>query len=158
LVDLEARWENLRNGRATSAGKQSAVQDLPSKQKAYEAFRLQLLTYNRRYAPTHVPELLLNTPARLGKWCLAMCDLYRRLEGAPQVRCPVHLLEKAFRCADHIAGRLNKGPVSRSPQPAHVQDAIRDLEALSQWCAALAGGNAPRGAGETSLAERPLAS
>ena len=33
--------------------------------EAYDAFRGKLVAYNRRYAPAHVPELLLNTPPRL---------------------------------------------------------------------------------------------
>src|SRR5579871_5391690 len=66
LVELEARWENLRTNRLPSPEVPPTTQDLHGKQKAYEAFRLKLAAYNKRYTPAHVPELLLNTPTRLG--------------------------------------------------------------------------------------------
>ena len=53
LVDLEARWENLRQ---TSPGD---LQDLHGRQKAYDAFHTKLVAYNKQYRPAHVPELLL---------------------------------------------------------------------------------------------------
>jgi hypothetical protein len=138
LVDLEARWENLRNSRPAT-GAPAGAQDLPGKQRAYEVFRARLRGYNKRYTPAHVPELLLNTPQRLGKWCRAMRDLFLRVEADPQVGCPAHLLEKAYRWADRVAGRTGKDPVSRSAPPQSVQAAIRDLEALAKWCDELAG-------------------
>src|SRR5256886_2310877 len=115
LVDLEARWENLRTASSKLAAVQLTTQDLQGKQKAYEAFRTKLAAYNQRFAPAHVPELLLNTPTRLGLWCRAMRDLYLRVEHAPQGHCPARLLEKAYRCADRPAARIGKdrvGPAS----------------------------------------------
>jgi hypothetical protein len=47
---------------------------------AHYAFQAKLRAYNRRYSPPHVPELLLNTAARLRKWCQAMRDLYPLIE------------------------------------------------------------------------------
>ena len=72
LVELEARWENLRKlpPRAQEGG--AATQDLLVIQKAYDAFRGKLVAYNKRYHPAHVPELLLNTPPRLAAWCRSM--------------------------------------------------------------------------------------
>src|ERR1700738_4366628 len=93
LVDLEARWENLRNSPARDLLVEAGTQDLLGKQKAYDAFRSKLVAYNNRYRPAHVPELLLNTPSRLGKWCRTMRDLYLQLEHDGQGHCPVHLLE-----------------------------------------------------------------
>ena len=72
LVDLEARWENLRKTPSPDPEVVAATQDLKAKQKAYEAFRAKLVAYNKQYSPAHVPELLLNTPARLGIWCRKM--------------------------------------------------------------------------------------
>lgn len=137
LVDLEARWENLR--RAPSRGPEAGptTQELQGKQKAYEAFHALLRSYNKRYTPAHVPELLLNTPSRLGAWCRTMRELYRRVEDHPRVHCPAHLLEKAYRWADRVAERTNAERVSRPTPPATVRDALLSLEALGRWCEAL---------------------
>jgi hypothetical protein len=135
LVDLEARWENLRK---LNLG--HSHQALKARQKAYDAFRSKLVAYNRRYTPPHVPELLLNTPLRLALWCRKMRDLYRQVEHIPQGHCPVHLLEKAYRCADHLATRLHTGPASRpAALPGTSHDTAGALEALAQWCDAKAG-------------------
>ena len=135
LVDLEARWENLWK---VNLGQ--SLQDLQARRKAYDAFHAKLVAYNRRYTPMHVTELLLNTPLRLALWCRKMRDLYRQVEHIPQGHCPVHLLEKAYRCADHLATRLHTDPVSRpAALPGTSHDTARALEALAQWCDALAG-------------------
>jgi hypothetical protein len=138
LVDLEARWENLRNTRSPDPDLRSTLQDLQGKQKAYEAFRAKLVAYNERYAPAHVPELLLNTPSRLGLWSRRMRDLYRQVEHHPDGCCPAHLLDKAYRWADRVAARMGRDRISRSALPGDLQAAIRDLEALCQWCDDLA--------------------
>jgi hypothetical protein len=135
LVDLEACWENLRK---LNLG--HSHQALKARQKAYDAFRSKLVAYNRRYMPTHVTELLLNTPLRLALWCRKMRDLYRQVEHIPQGHCPVHLLEKAYRCADHLATLLHTGPASRpAALPGTSHDTAGALEALAQWCDAKAG-------------------
>ena len=134
LVDLEARWENLRKTPLQAAEAGATTQDLHGKQKAYDAFRAKLVAYNKQYTPAHVPELLLNTPSRLGKWCRTMRELYLLVEHNSQGHCPVHLLEKAYRWADHVSTRMNKDRVNRSTPPGNIQAAIRDLEALGQWC------------------------
>jgi hypothetical protein len=132
LVDLEARWENLRHApRGPSGG--LTLRDLLANQRAFEAFRVKLSAYNKRYRPAHVPELLLNTPPRLGAWCRAMRDLYRRVEHDADAHCPSHLLEKAHRCADHVGARRDTGRASR-PTPATIRAAIEELEALVRWC------------------------
>jgi hypothetical protein len=143
LVDLEARWENLRTSRSRDPQVGSSLQDLQSKQKAYEAFRTKLVAYNKRFKPAHVPELLLNTPSRLGIWCRSMRALYVQVENNPQGHCPVHLLEKAYRWADQLGKHLNKPLVNRSTPPANIASAIRDLEALGKWCNELASLAAP---------------
>ena len=134
LVDLEARWENLRDTPARTAEVPSATRELHGKQKAYEDFRSRLAAYNQRHAPAHVPEQLLNTPARLGAWCRRMRDLYLRVEHDPRGHCPAHLLEKVYRWADLVAARVNKGRVGRSPPPGTIRAAIRDLEDVARWC------------------------
>ena len=74
-----------------------------------------------------------------------MRDLYRQVEYIPQGRCPVHLLEKAYRCADHLARRLHTDPASRpAALPVTSHDSAGALEALAQWCDALAAVSAIR--------------
>jgi hypothetical protein len=137
LVDLEACWENLREHSPRQADVGIARKDLSAKQKAYDAFRGRLAAYNKRYKPAHVPELLLNTPRRLGAWCRAMRDLYLQVGHDALVPCPVNLLDKAYRWADLISARIDKSIVSRTTPPATIGDAIRELEALVRWCEAL---------------------
>ena len=138
LVELEARWENLRKTPSPDPEVVAATQDLQAKQKAYGAFHNRLVAYNKKYTPAHVPELLLNTPSRLGLWCRNMRDLCLQVEHDPQIPCPVHLLEKAHRWAERMSVRMNKDRVSRSTPPGTIRAAIRDLEALAQWCDDLA--------------------
>ncbi len=135
LVDLEARWENLRVTATPSMEGPPSIQVLHAKQKTYDAFRTKLAAYNKRYQTAHVPELLLNTPARLGLWCQAMRDLYLQVETVPQVPLPTHLMEKAYRWADRVADKKGKGRIGRSNPPSTIRAAIVDLEALIQWCA-----------------------
>jgi hypothetical protein len=148
LVDLEACWENLRKGPPPGRAAVRLTQDLKDKQKAYEAFHDKLVAYNQKYTPVHVPELLLNTPARLAAWCRTMRDLYRQVEHAPPGHCPVHLLEKAHWCADRVAARLNLNKNRNGPStpPSTIGVAIRELEALIQWCDGLVGVTSADGA------------
>ena len=139
LVDLEARWENLRK---VNLGR--SLQDLQARQKAYDAFHAKLVAYNRRYVPMHVTELLLNTPLRLALWCRKMRDLYRQVQHISQGHCPVNLLEKAYRCADYLATRVHMAPASPAALPRTSHDTAGALEALAQWCDALAGVSAIR--------------
>jgi hypothetical protein len=138
LVDLEACWENLRSSSLRPSGVQASTQSLHNRQRAYEVFRAKLATYNQRYAPAHVSELQLNTPGRLGLWCRAMRDLYARIEHEPQARCPVHLLEKAYRWAERLADSLSKPRLSRSNPQGTIRATIQELDGLCQWCANLA--------------------
>lgn len=138
LVDLEARWESLRKAAPPDPAVGAGREELQRRQKAYEAFHHLLRAYNRRYTPAHVPELLLNTPDRLGRWCRAMRLLYLQVEDHPRGHCPVHLLEKAYRWADRVADRIKTDRFSRSPPPDTIRATILGLEALGQWCADLA--------------------
>jgi hypothetical protein len=134
LVELEACWENLRATGSRAPDPQPAIRHLHGKQKAYEVFRSKLAAYNKRFAPAHIPELLLNTPARLAVWCRAMRDLYARVEHDPRSHCPVHLLEKAHRRADRVASRASEGTTAGSCPPDSIRAAIEELDSLSQWC------------------------
>jgi hypothetical protein len=136
LVESEARWENLRGARAAGPAP-AATQTLLAVQKAYETFHTRLVAYNKRYTPAHVPERLLNTPARLGLWCRAMRDLYRGVGHDPQTPGPVHLLEKAYRLAERMSARANAAPLSRPASPNTVRAAVEELGALALWCEGL---------------------
>jgi hypothetical protein len=142
LVELEARWENMRKPSSRSQEEGTVKQTLLGVQKAYDVFRIKLAAYNKRYKPAHLAELLLNTPPRLALWCRAMRQLYLQVEHDPQAQCPLQLLEKAYRCADRISVRLNKEPVSRPELPGTIRGAIEHLGALVQWCDDLASGGA----------------
>ncbi len=138
LADLEACWENLRKTPSLVTDVSDSREDLHGRQRAYEVFRGRLAAYNQLYKPAHVPELLLNTPSRLGIWCRRMRDLYLQVQHDSRVHAPVYLLEKAYRWADRVSIRMNRERISRSPAPSSVQVAIQELEAVSQWCDALA--------------------
>jgi hypothetical protein len=137
LLDLEARWENLRAARSGTPQVPSATPDLQAMQRAYAAFRAQLRAYQTRFAPTHAPALLLNTPARLGRWCRQVRDVHLRAGHAAPAHCLVHVLEKAYRWADHLAGKRGTERASRATPPGTAEAMTRDLEALAAWCDAL---------------------
>src|SRR5690349_19143190 len=78
LIDLEARWENLRATR-TSATPYS-LHELQRNQRAYDLFHTRRAAYNRRYTPRHIPELLINTSVRLEHWCQKLSGLFATLD------------------------------------------------------------------------------
>jgi hypothetical protein len=67
-----------------------------------------------------------------------MQELYLQVEHDSQVPCPVHLVEKAYRCADRMSNRMKKDCVSQSAPPATIRAAIEEFGALAQWCDSLA--------------------
>ncbi len=149
LVELEARWENLRKNQRRDAEGKLTLPNLVAIQKAYASFRVNLVAYNKRYKPAHVPELLLNTPARVGAWCRAMRDLYRQVENDAKGLCPTPLLEKAYRSADRVSVLMKKDPATRAAPTGSIRDAILEMDALVKWCddllgvTATIGGNPP---------------
>ena len=134
MVDLEARWENLRTSQSATPGIPSTLKELNQKQKAYEAFFSKLVAYNKVNAPAHVPELLLNNALRLGLWCSRMRDLHVRVQHDSQVHYPIHLLEKAYRWADRVADRLKKVRIARPTASDNLPAAIRELDEIAEWC------------------------
>jgi hypothetical protein len=138
LLNLEARWENLRIDQSANRGKMLTRDELKQIQTAYEAFHGKLVAYNTRYKPLHVPELLLNNALRFQSWCRSLQGLYAIiLENDCRVNCLVHLLEKAYRCADRIADRANKERFSRPPASDNIATTVQDLDNLAQWCDSL---------------------
>jgi hypothetical protein len=61
-----------------------------------------------------------------------MQELYLQLEHDPQIPCPVHLVEKAYRCAERMSNRMKKICVSRSAPAATIRAAIEKFRALAQ--------------------------
>src|SRR5438105_7442838 len=96
LVEVEARWENLRRTPSPDPAVRATTADLLGRQKAYELFHTKLTAYNKAYRPGHVAELLLNNPSRLGTWCRRMRDLCLAAAREPQCQCPASLVEKAY--------------------------------------------------------------
>ncbi len=138
LVDLEARWENLRVYESSVPKTESTLKELHQKQKAYETFFAKLVAYNKAHKPAHVPELLLNNALRLGIWCRRMRELHARVQSEPQVHYPTHLLEKAYRWADRLADRLGKDRATRiAAGNNNLVAAVRALDELAQWCDSL---------------------
>ena len=137
LLDQDARRENLRAARSGTPQVPSATPDLQAVQRAYAAFRAQLKAYQTRFSPTHATELLLNTPARFGRWCRQVRDWHLRAGHAARAHGPVHVLEKAYRWADRLAGKRGAERASRATPPGTAEAVIRDLEALAAWCDAL---------------------
>ncbi len=129
LVDLEARWENLRASRTSASP--SSLQELQSYQRAYDLFHTKLVAYNNRYTPRHIPEVLINTSVRLEQWCKKLSTLFATLDD--QVPFPAHLLAKAYRLADVIVRRSKRACAGR-PAPGEVPSAARQLEMLAAWC------------------------
>jgi hypothetical protein len=138
LVELEARWENLRRDSSRAKDGGSVTRTLLGMQRAYEDFHSRLVAYNKQYTPPYTPESLLNTPSRLATWCRAMRAVYLVVEHDPHIQSPVHLLEKAYRWAERMSVRIGVGPVSRSAPPDSIRAAVDKLETLVQWCDDLA--------------------
>jgi hypothetical protein len=134
LVDLEACWENLR-AEPLTAERSRTLKQLQQKQKAYEAFHVKLVAYNKNYRPAHVPELLLNTAERLEAWCRTMIHLHVALPQDPRAHYPHHVLQKAYRWADKLSERLKIERVTRPPLDCGA--AVRELEDLANWCTSL---------------------
>jgi hypothetical protein len=133
LVEMEARWENLRGQPANTRTSQN---DLTTIQQFYEQYHTRLVAYNQGNKPEHIPELLINTPSRLARWCAKMCDLFQIAEGDSKAQCPVNVVEKTYRRAESIAKRLGRTPPLRRTPPKIIQTAIEDLRAVEMWCAA----------------------
>jgi hypothetical protein len=137
LLDLEAGWQNLLHATSPLLETRAALQDLLGKQRAYETFHTKLVAYNKQFPPGHAPEPALNSPSRLGAWCRAIRNLHLGVERDPQSRCPVHLLAKAYRCADRIGIRMDQGLISRSTKTDTIGAVIQELDALIRWCDSL---------------------
>jgi hypothetical protein len=134
LVDLEARWENLRIYQPAAGGITSTLKELHQKQKAYEAFVAKLGIYNKAHKLRHVAELLLNNASRLGRWCSNMRDLVHQIQNEPQAHCPTHMLAKAYRWADRVADCMKKERIPRPTPSINIPTAIQELEELARWC------------------------
>jgi hypothetical protein len=137
LVDLEACWENLRSEPPPTVERSSTLKELQHKQKAYEAFHVKLVAYNKDYRPAHVPELLLNTAERLGAWCRTMIHLHLAIPQDAQAHYPAHLLQKAYRWADKLSDKLKIEHIPRPPSARTTLAAIQELEDLANWCTSL---------------------
>jgi hypothetical protein len=133
LVELEARWENLRPDSSGLTNQRSTQAELSARQRAYEAFQMKQAEYAKKYPPGYVPAFQRGTSVRLAAWLRNMRDLYQQVEEAPQMPSPVHVLAKAYRCADSLADKAGKERFSRTAADT-VKAAVAELEALARWC------------------------
>jgi hypothetical protein len=129
LIDFEAAWENLPA--ALPPDLAGAIQGLRAKQLAYDAYRAKLVAYNARYRPAHINGSRVGTAERLAVWCRKTRDLLLLLE--PNAPCPVHLMAKARRFADHLGSRKNLEPQSRA-SATDIEGAASEWEAMAGWC------------------------
>jgi hypothetical protein len=128
ILDLQSRWENLR-----AAGSPTTAQ-LHGLQAAFEAYRIRMAAYTARNQGEPVPELTPTKPGRLGAWCRTVRAVLRRAGGCD---CPAHIVAKAHRVADQIAGRLEAEPVGRE-RPTDMAGALGQLDRVIAWCERLA--------------------
>jgi hypothetical protein len=133
LIELEARWSNVPVAVPT-ASPSASLAGLVAKQKAFDAYHVQLVRYNREYHPAYHGQRPVTTAVRLAAWCRSMADLYGR---ASRVDCPVNLLEQAHRAADRLGARLNQEPIGRH-EANTTPEAIAGLHSVAEWCDGLA--------------------
>ena len=133
VIDLQARWENLRDNPGKPASEYTAP-DLHGRQKAYEAFRIARAEYTGQFRAIDIPETSLNTPERVSAWCRAVRVVFRRAEAGD---CPAAAVEKAYRMSDRIAARLKRQVIVRGAM-ANLTDAAAALDAVVEWCDAQA--------------------
>lgn len=139
LLDLEAEWQNLLQTPSLPPEAKARLQNLHGKQKAYAAFHDHLIAYNERYKPVYVPEGDLNSEARLGVWCRAIRDLCLSMARGSQSHYAIHLLKKAYRCADRIAVRMHRGVIPQPTQGNTIGAITLELEELIRWCESATG-------------------
>lgn len=129
VLDLQARWENLRVGNTISTAQ------LHGLQQAFEAYRASQAAFAGH--GDQVPELTPGGPDRLGRWCRtvrAVC------QGADPGGYPGHLMAKAYHLADRIARRAKADPPARGEAPADREGAARQLGEIAAWCDAVGAG------------------
>ena len=133
VIDLQARWENLRDNPGKPPSEYTAP-DLHVRQKAYEAFRAARADYSTKFRAIDVPETSLNTPERVAAWAKMVRAVFGRADGG---ECPAAAVEKGYRLADKIATRLKRIPVPRGPL-ATIADAVAAMGEVVRWCEAQA--------------------
>src|SRR5262245_8728470 len=144
VIDLHARWENLRANPARLTAAYSVL-DLQELQRAFEAYRVRQAAYTARYHAAEIPELTRNSPERVGTWCRVVRAVFRRAEREAGSAYPAHAVEESLRLADQIAARRKKDPVERVAPENSIGGAIRILDMVIRWCDGLADPVAPPG-------------
>lgn len=139
VLDLQARWENMRAGSKTSTGQ------LHELQKAFEAYRASRAAYTGRGSEDQVPELTPSGPDRLGRWCRTVRAVCRRAD--PGCGHPAHVLAKVYHLADRIAVRVRTAPPGRGEPPTDMAGAVRQLGEIVAWCDALVADPSPASEG-----------
>ncbi len=154
VLDLQARWENMRDDSVRNDDHKSTLH-LQGLQKAFEAFRSRMAEYTARYRTAQIPDLSPSGPDRLGAWCRAVRAVFQRAGHDAGSDCPVHVVAKAHRMADRIAARVKNDPVGRGAPPDDITGAIRDLGIVIAWCDGLVGMPASISSAPPPFAEVP---
>jgi hypothetical protein len=139
VVELEALWDNVPIPGA-GASPAEALCGLVAKQRAFDAYRVGLVEYNRDYGAAYRAERPASTPKRLAAWCRRLAAVFQRAERAG---CPVQVLEKAHRCAARLALRSAASPCPRAAAPRGPDGAAAELVSIADWCDRLDAAPAP---------------
>lgn len=129
IIELQAKWENTREPAATFS-----TLDLQERQRAYDAFRARQSAYTARYRTAQVSEVSLNGPERVGTWAKTVRAVLRRAELEAKTDAPIHTVAKASRLVNRIADRLKLDPLPPAAPTDGIAAAIRNLDAVIQWC------------------------
>lgn len=133
LIELHAKWENMRETPAGAAAGFSTL-DLQERQRAYDAFRARQVAYTTRFRAAPLSEVSLNGPERVGDWARAVRAVLRRAEVEAKDESFPHAVAKAYRLVERVAGRLKVGALTRGASGDGIAGAVRNLNAVIQWC------------------------
>jgi hypothetical protein len=133
ILDLRAEWENTRGEPAKGSPVPSAT-DLRTLQNTFEAYRIALADYSKRYKSEAVPDIAGSIAERVATWCRTVRAVLRRAEGHAGAACPAQVMAKVYRLADRIAERAQKDRVARGPAAGSLWAAIQEMDSVIRWC------------------------
>ena len=142
VLDLQARWENLRtdHGRGAAADTHVALRE---RQQAFDAYRAGQLAYIGRYKTDPLPDVPRHAPDRVAAWCRIVSAVLRRAEPEAGVGYPAHVVARAFGLAGRIAERMNTDPPGWATSADTVTAAVDMLDAVARWCDGLSAAPPP---------------
>jgi hypothetical protein len=133
LFELHAKWENMRETPAGAATGFSTL-DLQERQRAYDSFRTRQAAYTARFRAAPLSEVSLNGPERVGDWARTVRAVLRRAEIEAKDESFPHVVAKAYRLVERVAGRIKVEALARGATGEGINGAVRNLNAAIQWC------------------------